>query len=96
MSQGVWNIPFPSEGRTVIPDVLLVPLVGFNRHRFRLGYGGGYYDRTIVAALIRPKTIGIGYDRLELATIHPQPHDLQMDCVVTERGVAYGGFVSLI
>jgi 5-formyltetrahydrofolate cyclo-ligase len=90
MSQGVWNIPFPSEGRPVAPDVLLVPLVGFDRHCFRLGYGGGYYDRTIAAAPIRPQTIGVGHDRLELATIHPRPHDIKMDSIVTERGVVYG------
>jgi 5-formyltetrahydrofolate cyclo-ligase len=90
MSQGVWNIPVPAEGKPVFPDLLLVPLVGFDKHRFRLGYGGGYYDRTIAAAPLRPRSIGIGYDGLELSTIHPQPHDIQMDCVVTERGIAYG------
>lgn len=88
MTHGVWNIPIPASGEPVTPDILLVPLVGFDRRRFRLGYGGGYYDRTLAALPARPRTIGIGYEFSRIATIHPQPHDIPMDLIVTEAGAA--------
>lgn len=83
---GVWNIPVPAEGEPVTPDVLLVPLVGFDAGRYRLGYGGGYYDRTLTAMTPRPFVIGIGFALSRLASIHPQPHDIPMDLIVTEEG----------
>ena len=70
------------------PTALLVPLVGFDRRGYRLGYGGGYYDRTLATMHPKPLTIGIGYDLGRLETIHPQPHDIPMDAIVTEAGVA--------
>lgn len=85
--RGVYRIPVPRERRVVEPDVLLVPLVGFDGANYRLGYGGGYFDRTIAALRHRPLAIGIGYELARLETIQPQPHDLPMDVVVTEAGV---------
>jgi 5-formyltetrahydrofolate cyclo-ligase len=85
-ARGLWNIPSPVERIVVKPDVLLVPLVGFDERGYRLGYGTGYYDRTLAAAP-GPLTIGIGYEMTNLPSIHPQPHDIPMDLVVTERGV---------
>jgi 5-formyltetrahydrofolate cyclo-ligase len=82
---GIWGIPVPAEGNAVLPDVLLAPLVGFDACGYRLGYGGGYYDRTLAALPERPLVIGIGYEPSALATIHPQPHDIPMDLIVTER-----------
>ncbi|MGH8734469.1 MAG: 5-formyltetrahydrofolate cyclo-ligase [Burkholderiales bacterium] len=68
------------------PRLLLAPVVGFDPQRYRLGYGGGYFDRTL-AALGRPRTvIGVGYDSQALATIHPLAHDIPMDRIVTESG----------
>jgi len=87
MANGIWNIPVPAAGDPVAPDVLLVPVVGFDRQNYRLGYGGGYYDRTL-AAPTRPRTIGVGFELSRVATIHPQPHDIPMDQVVTEQTAA--------
>jgi 5-formyltetrahydrofolate cyclo-ligase len=84
MSRGVWNIPIPGQRDVLIPDALIVPLVGFDAQRFRLGYGGGYYDRTIAAAAVRPFRVGLGYQDALLETIFPQPHDIPMDTVVTD------------
>lgn len=86
MVAGIWNIPAPAEGDPVLPDTLLVPLVGFDARGYRLGHGGGYYDRTLAAMLRRPRAIGVGFECLRLATIHPQPHDIPMDLIVTEGG----------
>ncbi|MGQ0656781.1 MAG: 5-formyltetrahydrofolate cyclo-ligase [Chromatiales bacterium] len=81
---GVWKIPMPEERHLLAPTLLLVPLVGFDPGRYRLGYGGGYYDRTLASLTPRPLTLGIGYERCRLGTIFPQPHDIRMDIVVTE------------
>lgn len=81
---GVWNIPIPAERNPVQPDVLLIPTLGFDESGFRLGYGGGFYDRTLGAMKPVPVTVGIGYDLGRLATIYPQPHDVPLDYVVTE------------
>jgi 5-formyltetrahydrofolate cyclo-ligase len=86
MELGVWNIPIPDTRERVTPRLVLSPVVGFDPLRYRLGYGGGFYDRTL-AALQGPKTvIGIGYDCQAIDTIHPLDHDVPMDRIVTESG----------
>jgi 5-formyltetrahydrofolate cyclo-ligase len=85
MQRGFWNIPVPAERRVVTPDALLIPLVGYDAAGYRLGYGGGYYDRTLAAARPRPFRIGVGYDDSAIETIHPQPHDIPMSLIVTQH-----------
>jgi 5-formyltetrahydrofolate cyclo-ligase len=85
MTRGLFNIPIPGEREVVSPDVLIVPLVGFDRAGYRLGYGGGYYDRTLAASQPRPRTIAIAFAEAELETIYPQPHDIPMSRIVTDR-----------
>ena len=85
MRRGFWNIPVPAERHVVVPNVLLIPVVGYDAAGYRLGYGGGYYDRTLARIQPRPYRVGVGYDEAELPTIHPQPHDVPMDLIVTER-----------
>lgn len=87
MAEGVWGIPVPDGTEAVTPEVLLVPLVGFDAGGHRLGNGGGYYDRTLAALWPRPLAIGVGYELGRLPSIHPEPHDIPMDAVVTEAGV---------
>lgn len=87
MTPGVYDIPVPAERNIVKPDVLLVPVVGFDAANFRLGYGGGYYDRTLAAMVPRPSTVGMGFELSRLDTIHPQTHDIPLDAIVTEAGV---------
>jgi 5,10-methenyltetrahydrofolate synthetase len=84
MSRGLFNIPIPGECEVLTPQVLIVPLVGFDRAGYRLGYGGGYYDRTLAASQPRPRTIGIAFSEAALETIYPQPHDIPMSCIITE------------
>jgi 5-formyltetrahydrofolate cyclo-ligase len=84
MGRGLWDIPIPRERVVVHPEALIVPLVGFDGSSYRLGYGGGYYDRTIAAAEPRPFCIGFGYAESRLATIWPQAHDMRMDIIVTD------------
>lgn len=84
---GVWSIPTPALGDVVEPEIVVAPIVGFDSRCFRLGYGGGFYDRTLAAMKTRPRTIGVGYAQAEIATIYPMPHDIPMDCIVTEHGL---------
>lgn len=84
MGRGIWNIPIPEQRELVIPEALIVPLVGFDGASYRLGYGGGYYDRTIAAASQRPYCVGLGYEAGRLASIFPQAHDIPMSTIVTD------------
>jgi 5,10-methenyltetrahydrofolate synthetase len=83
--RGVWNIPTPAQRDVALPELLLAPLVGFDQAKYRLGNGGGYFDRTLASLPQRPVVIGIGHEFGALATIFPQPHDIPMDAVLTER-----------
>src|SRR5690606_23733885 len=85
--QSVWGIPVPADRVVVRPQVLLIPLIGFDEQCHRLGNGGGYYDRTLAAMQPKPFSVGIGFDVGRLPTIYPQPHDIGMDLIVTESRV---------
>jgi len=83
-----WKIPFPADGAVVVPDVIISPVVGFDPHNFRLGYGGGFFDRTLAAMTEMPLLLGVGYSMAALSTIHPRPHDIPMSAIITEHGTA--------
>lgn len=84
---GVFGLPIPKGSPVVIPDMVLMPPVGFDARGYRLGYGGGYFDRTLAGLSPQPLKVGVGREINRIATIHPQPHDIPMDFVITERGV---------
>lgn len=88
LEKGVWNIPIPAEDRQVIPDVVLSPVVGFDPRNYRLGYGGGFFDRTLAALPHKALVIGVGYGASAVKTIFPQWHDVPMDWIVTESAPA--------
>ena len=74
----------------MLPEISLAPVMGWTEGAFRLGYGGGYFDRTLAALSPRPFTIGIGLQAAQLATLYPQPHDIWLDVILTEDGVQTG------
>ena len=84
---GVWDIPIPEKREVVVPAMVLAPLVGFDPACYRLGYGGGYFDRTLASLSPRPLAIGVGFAEQQIVTIYPQPFDIPMDMIVTETGV---------
>jgi len=86
LERGLWKIPYPAEGPDVLPDVVISPVVGFDPENYRLGYGGGFFDRTLAAMPALPLVLGIGYSMMAIPTIHPQPHDIPMSTIITERG----------
>lgn len=87
MRAGDFGIPVPAQGRAVQPECLLIPCLGFDDKRFRLGYGGGFYDRTLAALIPFPLVVGIAFEAGRLETINPQPHDVKMDVVITDAAV---------
>lgn len=88
MVRGDWNIPVPPPGTEALtPDVMLAPCLGWDEACFRLGWGGGYFDRTLAGFVSRPLAIGIALSAARLPTIYPQPHDIPLDLILTESGV---------
>ena len=85
MRAGRYGIPVPDGTEAATPDALIIPCVGFSADKFRLGYGGGFYDRTLAARSPRPVAIGIGFEACRVP-LRAAPHDLPMDWIVTEAG----------
>ncbi len=84
MEEGAMKVPVPKAPHQLVsPDALLIPCVGFNSARVRLGYGGGFYDRTL-AREPRPLAIGVAY-QCTLAEFEAEAHDIALDAVLTEE-----------
>jgi len=88
MEKDRWHIPIPPvENAQLLPEILLSPLLAWDVAGYRLGYGGGYFDRTLAALSPKPFVIGVGIQVAQVPTIFPQTYDIPMDAVVTEIGV---------
>jgi 5,10-methenyltetrahydrofolate synthetase len=86
MQAGRYGIPIPAAAVPAIPDLLLVPCVGFDVARLRLGYGGGYYDRTLAAFAQRPYAVGVAFACGRVDALPREPHDIPLDLIVTDAG----------
>ncbi|HEX5801494.1 MAG TPA: 5-formyltetrahydrofolate cyclo-ligase [Azospira sp.] len=84
-----YGIPTPTDGDFLLPQALLLPVNAFDAGNYRLGYGGGFFDRTLAAFERRPLTIGVGFDFQRVDSIRPEAHDLPLDAVLTESGCQY-------
>nr|WP_321798810.1 5-formyltetrahydrofolate cyclo-ligase [Caballeronia sp. J97] len=89
MKEGRYRIPVPAEEKIAVPELLLIPCVGFDMDRYRLGYGGGYYDRTLAAwpEGVRPVRIGIAYESGKCRALPHETHDMPLDAIVTEAAI---------
>jgi len=87
MAAGPFGVPVPARHARMSPQLLLIPCVAFDGLRYRLGYGGGYYDRTLAALDPKPVTVGVAFQCTRVNSIGPQAHDLRLDLVITETGV---------
>ena len=85
LRQGRFGTRHP-DGPALRPDIVFVPLLAWDRCLNRLGYGGGYYDRTL-SALPEAMAVGIGFASQEVAAVPAGPHDVRLDAMVTERGL---------
>ena len=87
LAKGPLDIPFPVNSQQLTPDAVLLPMNGWDAAGYRLGYGGGFFDRTLASLVKKPLVVGVSYELAKMDTIHPQSWDVPMDYVVTERGV---------
>jgi 5,10-methenyltetrahydrofolate synthetase len=87
LAVGPLDIPYPADSQEVVPEAVLLPMNGWDQKGYRLGYGGGFFDRTLASLPKRPVVIGVTYEMARMETIRPQEWDIPMDYVVTERGV---------
>ena len=87
LAVGALNISYPVDSPEIQPNAVILPMNGWDAQGYRLGYGAGFFDRTLAALAKRPVTIGVSYELAKLDTIYPQAWDIPMDYVVTERGV---------
>jgi 5,10-methenyltetrahydrofolate synthetase len=86
LAEGAMKIPYPVDSREVIPDSVLLPMNGWDAQGYRLGYGAGFFDRTLASLPARPRVIGVTYELARMETIYPQAWDIPADFVVTEKG----------
>ena len=84
---GKIGIPEPCSKKKIYPDIILVPLVAFNRYKFRLGYGGGYYDRYIqkIKKIKKILTIGMAFSFQEIKKLPINENDKKLDFIFTEK-----------
>ena len=85
MDAGVYGIPVPRSRERIRPDIVIMPLVGFDEAKYRLGYGAGYFDATLASFEPRPRAIGVGFELGRMPTIFPYETDIPMDVIVTEN-----------
>lgn len=89
MKRGIWDIPVPRYGTPIQPDIVIVPLLGVDKERYRLGNGGGYYDRTLSRLSDTTRIFGVGHDFCRMETIFPMPWDVPMHKVILGDGSVY-------
>lgn len=86
-----YGIPTPMQGAWLQPELLLIPVNGFDARGYRLGYGGGYFDRTLAELKPARGTIGVGFELARLTTLPEEAHDHPLDWIVTEKGAFHEG-----
>lgn len=89
MVTGAFGAEIPADGHVLLPDLILAPLLAWDRLGYRLGYGGGFYDRSLeeLRAARRVRAYGFAYHAQEIATVPVEPTDQRLDGIVTERGI---------
>jgi len=89
MEEDAFGIPKPKDTEVVVPTLLFVPCVGYGPGGFRLGYGGGFYDRTLSTLEPRPYTVGLGFRQGFLPDLEPEPHDVALNAILNDNGVVW-------
>ncbi|WP_051242376.1 5-formyltetrahydrofolate cyclo-ligase [Azohydromonas australica] len=89
MEEDAFGIPKPKDTESFLPEMLLVPCVGYGPGGVRLGYGGGFYDRTLAALQPRPYTVGLAYTHAHVPWLKAEPHDVPLDAILNEDGLAW-------
>ena len=89
MEEDAYGIPKPKDTELIVPTLLFVPCVGYGHGGYRLGYGGGFYDRTLASMEPRPVTVGLGFTNGWLPDMEPEAHDIALDALLNDNGVVW-------
>jgi 5,10-methenyltetrahydrofolate synthetase len=89
MEEDAYGIPKPKDTEVIVPTLLFVPCVGYGPGGFRLGYGGGFYDRTLATLQPKPYTVGLGFTNGFIGDLEPEPHDVPLDAILNDNGVVW-------
>ena len=89
MEEDAYGIPKPKDTELVVPTLLFVPCVGYGAGGYRLGYGGGFYDRTLASLQPKPFTVGLGFTNGYVDDLEPEPHDQPLDAILNDNGVVW-------
>jgi len=89
MEEDAYGIPKPKGTEVIVPTLLFVPCLGYGPGGFRLGYGGGFYDRTLAKLQPRPFTVGLGFTCGYVDDLEPEPHDVPLDAILNDNGVVW-------
>jgi 5,10-methenyltetrahydrofolate synthetase len=86
MEEDAYHIPKPKDTDLIVPTLLFVPCLGYAPGGYRLGYGGGFYDRTLASMQPKPYTVGLGFGQGFVPDFEPEPHDVPLDAILNEHG----------
>ena len=89
MEEDAYGIPKPKDTEMITPTLLFVSCVGYAAGGYRLGYGGGFYDRMLASLEPRPFTVGLGFSTAFLPDFEPEPHDIALDAILNDYGVVW-------
>ena len=89
MEEDAYGIPKPKDTEVIIPTLLFVPCVGYGPGGHRLGYGGGFYDRTLASLVPRPYTVGLGFTHGFLGDLEPELHDIPLNAILNDNGIVW-------
>jgi 5,10-methenyltetrahydrofolate synthetase len=89
MEEDAYGIPKPKDTELVVPTLLFVPCVGYGAGGYRLGYGGGFYDRTLASLQPKPFTVGLGFTHGYVDDLEPEPHDQPLEAILNDNGVVW-------
>ncbi len=87
MRSGAYQVPTPDNTEQMTIDTIIIPMLGFDQQGYRLGYGSGYFDRTLATIKPYPLVIGVAFEISRLDSVYPQSHDIQMNFILTEKGI---------
>jgi len=89
MEEDAYGIPKPKDTEVIVPTLLFVPCVGYGPGGYRLGYGGGFYDRTLATLQPKPFTVGLGFTQGFVDDLEPEAHDEPLDAILNDNGVVW-------
>ena len=89
MEEDAYGIPKPKDTEIITPTLVFAPCVGYGPGGYRLGYGGGFYDRMLASLSPKPVSVGLGFGMGFLPDLEPEAHDMPLDAILNEYGAVW-------